>query len=225
MGKWKVEGGHACDVRTAKAVDESGKVLFESRMQHFNSHYQATLEAMKNSLNFFKEELKPHIPDEIELPTGLLKTDFIDNALEILNVCRRTLMYSYAFSYYMTTSDNEIFVFEQKLTNLEKCTANLAEKFQSIEIESETFENLKQKKVELTDAALVSFKCRQHILENIREGHEKDYWKKFPISLEQLQPAVANNEPNYRPDNSYIVDLVDEDEEQLDFVYDPMDFI
>lgn len=190
MSKWN-GGRHNCDAQSHGTARGDAEDSFPNRFQHFNSHYQKMREIMIKESETFKKNLQT-FGHEIELSEGYLKTDFIYNAQEVLHLCRTTLMYSYAFNYYTTTIDNQIYVFEQKLTNLEDCTEKLSRVLQELELD-----NLCEIKVRLTDAALVSLKCRHYIIENIRDGHEKGWWQKFPISAD----TIAQNQPEFEDYN------------------------
>lgn len=190
MGLWN-GGRHNCDEvrRSNIAGGGDGEDSFPNRLQHFNGHYQKMREVSAKEVETFKKDLQ-RIGHEIELPEGYLKTDFIYNAQEVLHLCRSTLMCSYAFNYYMTTIDNQIYVFEQKLTNLEECTEKLSTILQDVNLD-----NLREIKVRLTDAALLSLKCRSYIIEHIKDGYEKGFWRKFPISADvfaQIQPEFED---------------------------------
>lgn len=174
MEEWKYSdrGGHICNDQVIRkyldtgAGDKQKASKSVEQLNHFNSHYQATLVTMNEEEKFFKG-IRKMIPAEVELSDGYIKTDFIDNAFEILKLCRTAIMCSYGFSYYWHRKDNSYFLFEQKLTSLEKITTKLADKLTKVGLD-----NLKQIKVELTDIATVCLKSRKFVLEHFKECSE-----------------------------------------------------
>lgn len=73
-----------------------------------------------------------------------IECDFLTKAVAALNKCRRTLMYTYAFAYYLK-SNNATTLFESNQEDLELATERLSEKLErELDIENEDLVKLKQ---------------------------------------------------------------------------------
>lgn len=179
LAKW---GNHRnCDANQATNA-ANGPTKFSRRFEHFNGHYQHMREALKKDE---KLEAKLAFESEIEFKDRYLKTNFVRHGRETLHLCRLTLMYSYAFEYKWTSFDNRIFIFEQNLTSLENCTQKLYDILNSL-----SMENILEKQTEVFDGTEVCNKCRQLIINHIREGEAKGWWIEFPIPADYYQGDV-----------------------------------
>lgn len=73
-----------------------------------------------------------------------VETQFLTNAVTVLNRCRRTLMYTYAFAYYLKPS-NETTIFENNQSDLEIATEQLSEKLErDLDSEKDDLVKIKQ---------------------------------------------------------------------------------
>lgn len=151
------------------------------------SSYNAKHETMKQAYSMDVVQYKHKLVQgtELELDTQWIKTDFVAQAVEILLQCRRTLMHSYIFSYFMTTLDNQMYIFEENLKYLEQCTEQLSEVLED-EVTRESFKAMKFK---IIDGTVLCTKRRRSLMDHIREGYDKNWWRKFPISHDELVEA------------------------------------
>lgn len=72
-----------------------------------------------------------------------VEVQFLQKAVDILSQCRRTLMYTYAFAFYLQ-KDNQSMIFEDNQRDLEHATEQLSE-FLERDLENENLVSLKQK--------------------------------------------------------------------------------
>lgn len=156
------------------------------------SLYNAKHETMQQSyrLNLEQFQTTTSYGTELELPAQVVKIDFVAAAVELLLQCRRTLMYSYVFSFFMTTIDNQMFIFEENLKFLEQYTEELSEVLEN----NLTAENWSSVKPNILDRSDKCKNRRRNLLDHIKEGYENNWWRKFPIPLEELQAAQRDQE-------------------------------
>lgn len=72
-----------------------------------------------------------------------IETQFLKKAVDVLNECRRTLMYTYVFAFYLNSS-NLSEIFEGNQSDLELATEQLSE-FLEKDLEAENLVTLKQR--------------------------------------------------------------------------------
>lgn len=149
--------------------------------------YNAKHETMKQSYELDVAQYKHKMVQgkELELDKQIVKIDDIAQAVELLLQCRRTLMHSYIFSYFMTTIDNQMYIFEENLKYLEQCTEQLSEALEN----EVTAENFKTTKALIVDVTALCSNRRRDLLNHIREGYEMNWWRKFPIPSTELVAA------------------------------------
>lgn len=153
--------------------------LYHEKHETMNQSYKLNVEQFKSMTSY---------GTQMELPTQMVKMDFVASAVELLLQCRRTLMYSYVFSYFMTTIDNQMFLFEENLKFLEQYTEELSEVLE----DNISAENWNSVKPNILDRSNKCEKQRRHLLDHIKEGYEKNWWRKFPIPLHELLSAESH---------------------------------
>lgn len=72
-----------------------------------------------------------------------IEVQFLRKAVDVLSECRRTLMYTYAFAFYLQ-KDNQSVIFEENQRDLEHATEQLSE-FLERDLDHENLVSLKQK--------------------------------------------------------------------------------
>lgn len=73
-----------------------------------------------------------------------IETQYLKKAVDVLNECRRTLMYTYAFAFYLEKS-NQTTIFENNQRDLELATEHLSELLEKdLEIEKDQLKTWKQ---------------------------------------------------------------------------------
>lgn len=128
---------------------------------------------------------------ELELKDQWIKVEFVKDAVEILLQCRRTLMHSYIFSYFTTTEDNQIYIFEDNQKCLQTSTECMSELLEN----AVTAENVHIKKEKIITNIEYCRARRRALIDHVIEGIENDFWKKFPneysyVKRNAVQPKV-----------------------------------
>lgn len=98
---------------------------------------------------------------------------FVRHVVEVLCACRRTLMYTYVFAYFLQPS-NEALIFEANQSDLERAAENL-----SLILENELggaimVPDLKQK---LQDTSRYCALRREVLLKHVKEGYQRGAWQ------------------------------------------------
>lgn len=101
-----------------------------------------------------------------------IEVQFLRKAVDILSECRRTLMYTYAFAFYLKKDNNSI-IFESNQANLEMETEQLSG-FLERDLEDEDLVTLKQK---VQDKYRYVEQRRKVLLDHCAEGAEQDIWQ------------------------------------------------
>jgi len=110
------------------------------------------------------EEMQQHNMSWIEV-------QFLRKSLDILCECRRTLMYTYVFAYYLR-KNNQSAIFEDNQKDLETATEHLSEYLER-DISAENLVDIKQK---VQDKYRYCDSRRKVLLAHVHEGYEKDWW-------------------------------------------------
>lgn len=98
---------------------------------------------------------------------------FMDQALETLKKCRKTLMHTYSFAYYLDTNNQQV-IFETNQCDLESATEKL-----SHYLENSLAISVDPKEVQLrvvNDSRYCESR-RQVLIAHVREGYDKGWWK------------------------------------------------
>jgi len=110
------------------------------------------------------EEMQQHNMSWIEV-------QFLQKAVDILCDCRRTLMYTYVFAYYLR-KNNQCDIFEENQKDLETATETLSEYLER-DISVENLVDIKQK---VQDKCRYVDNRRKVLLDHVHEGYEQDLW-------------------------------------------------
>jgi len=110
------------------------------------------------------EEMQQHNMSWIEV-------QFLKKSLDILCECRRTLMYTYVFAYYLKKNNNQQ-IFEDNQKDLETATEQLSEYLER-DISAENLVDIKQK---VQDKYRYCDSRRKVLLAHVHEGYDMDWW-------------------------------------------------
>lgn len=177
MGLWSHR--HQCN-RDNEVHPTNQAVIFIRRFVQYNAKHETMKQAFKLDVGQYRHKMIKG--KEMELEAQIIKIDFVSTAIEVLLECRRVLMHSYIFSYFMTTIDNQMYIFEDNLKYLEQCTEELSGILEH-EVTPENMNEMKGKILTHTDFCTVR---RRNLLDHIQEGNDKNWWRKFPIPPEEL---------------------------------------
>jgi ariadne-1 len=176
MDNWKAHGYNngGCGKFKEQAADDKASKFREQLRRYM--HYYDKFMNHKNSLKA-ETELLIQISLKIEQMQSQLfswiETEFLRDAVRILNQCRRSLMYAYAFAYYLP-SNNQKHIFEDNQADLELATEELSGLLErEIELEKDDIVELKQK---VQDKYRYVDKRRVIMLQHCKEGLENNQW-------------------------------------------------
>jgi ariadne-1 len=182
MGKWA--RGHSCAANNIVTPSERGLQNIR-RFTTYNAKHETMNQAYQFDVAQYKQKLEAGTT-ELELEKQWVKVEFVAKAVEILLQCRRTLMFSYIFSYFMTTLDNQMEIFEQNLVYLEQYTEQLSEHLE-IDVKATNLSHMKEK---IINSSSLCIKSLRNLMDHINEGYEDNWWRRFPIPVEELLAAV-----------------------------------
>lgn len=177
LGAWKPHGSgwYACnrfdDTDSKKARDDQEKS--RAALQRYLHYYNRFINH-QNSLKF-ENKLYSQVQDKMtqmqQLSFSWIETQFLKKAVDVLSECRRTLMFTYAFAFYLK-QDNTTKIFEGNQQDLELSTEQLSE-FLERDLENQDLVDLKQK---VQDKYRYVEQRRMVLLEHVKEGREKNEW-------------------------------------------------
>lgn len=104
--------------------------------------------------------------------TSWIDVKFFRKVVDVLCSCRRTLMYTYAFAFFLKKNNHSL-IFESNQSDLELATEQLSGLLDR-DLSSMALNELKQK---LQDKARYCESRRQVLLDHVHEGYEKDFWE------------------------------------------------
>jgi len=160
----------------SKSKERSKAATALSRYLFYNNRYLIYLQSLKNEKKYYSqvdtmmEAMQKHNMSWIEV-------QFLKKSLDILCECRRTLMFSFVFAYYLN-QNNHLFVnnhstiFEDNQKDLQTATEELSGYF-GREFSAET---LVKMKIKVQDQYRYCDSRRKILLAYVQEGYEKDWW-------------------------------------------------
>lgn len=175
LGPWKSHGGnyYSCNKYDEKKVANSKnqtRLLLERYYFYWN-RFSSHLESLQLE-NKIKNKIGLYINDIIEkFKVTPIETQFLYEAFDVLRRCRRTLMYTYVFSFYCQ-ENSQVQIFMANQNDLQIQVEHLSECLENKLIVLEYF-NFKATILHLKNY------CQQRrnvLIEHISEGTEKDWW-------------------------------------------------
>ncbi|KAI1718005.1 IBR domain, a half RING-finger domain-containing protein [Ditylenchus destructor] len=181
MGPWGPhgQGWYACnrfeDEEAKKARDSLEKTRTAlKRYLHYYHRYANHLNSLK-----LEKKLTTQIKQKIEMlqrhKVSWAETQFLHKAVEILRACRRTLMYTYAFAFYLE-QDNESIIFESNQQDLELATEKLSELLETDVLDLTEGYNVSKLKQLIQDKYHYVEQRRMALIDHCAEGYEKNKW-------------------------------------------------
>jgi ariadne-1 len=178
LGPWGPHGSgwYSCNryddsaAKQARDAQERSRAALQRYLHYYNRYmnHQNSLKLEKKlyaQVHSKMEQMQQHNFSWIE-------TQFLKNAVDVLSECRRTLMYTYAFAFYLA-QNNVTKIFEDNQQDLELSTEQLSE-FLERDLDSEDLVTLKQK---VQDKYRYVEHRRNALLKHCAEGNEKGEWK------------------------------------------------
>jgi len=140
------------------------------RYLFYCNRYMNHLQSLK-----FESKLYAMVKDKMEEMQqhnmSWIEVQFLKKSLDILCECRRTLMYTYVFAYYLR-KNNQSAIFEDNQKDLESATEHLSEYLER-DISAENLVDIKQK---VQDKYRYCDSRRKVLLAHVHEGYEKEWW-------------------------------------------------
>ncbi|CAO4375162.1 unnamed protein product [Caenorhabditis nigoni] len=170
MGNWI--GHRQCNVFVATGDSNREKTLANlQRFEFFKTRYLGHQQSLK-----YENDLRTEIIFKMEqlkefFDLASSEVIYLEKALKVLTECRRTLMYSYIFAYYLEPNFNSE-IFEGNQQDLQSATEQLSEILER-KLEDDDLETLKQRVMEKYQYVE---QRRQCLLDHCAEGEENDYW-------------------------------------------------
>lgn len=171
FGSWKNEGAHSCN--TFKKDDNGEKDKSRISLERYLFYYNRYAGHQK-SLKLEKKLKAKVIAKMEEMQTKCMswvEVQFLQKAVEVLSECRHTLMYTYAFAFYLKR-DNNALIFESNQNDLEQSTEQLSG-FLERDLENVDLTTLKQK---VQDKYRYVEHRRHVLLNHCSEGKEQGIW-------------------------------------------------
>ncbi|CAL2036080.1 unnamed protein product [Caenorhabditis brenneri] len=172
FGSWKDEGAHNCN-RFDEKKDGKGRDQARISLEKYLFYYNRYINHLK-SLQL-ERKLKDLVAEKMEsmqeMTMSWVEVQFLDKAVSVLSECRRTLMYTYAFAFYLQRDNNSI-IFEANQKDLETSTEQLSHLLER-ELDFEDLVVLKQK---VQDKYRYVEQRRKVLLDHCAEGKDLDFW-------------------------------------------------
>ena len=157
-------------------VEKEGQSLDEKRkeLERFVFYSDRYLSHM-NSLKFDKDlyKLAADKATEAEMfNMGMTEAQFLKRAVDILCRCRKTLMYTYVFGYYLNKNNQKV-IFEENQKDLETAIDTLSG---YMEREVTSVADLKDMKAKVLDKSTYCEMRRKVLVGHVYEGNDQDWW-------------------------------------------------
>jgi len=177
LGQWETHGSSLfnCnrydedEAKSNRDNQEKSRAALQRYLFYYN-RYKNHLQSLK-----FESKLYAMVKDKMEEMQqhnmSWIEVQFLKKSLDILCECRRTLMYTYVFAYYLR-KNNQSAIFEDNQRDLENATEHLSEYLER-DISAENLVDIKQK---VQDKYRYCDKRRKVLLYHVYEGYENDWW-------------------------------------------------
>jgi len=177
LGPWEPHGSswYNCnrydedEAKSNRDNQEASRSALQRYLFYCN-RYMNHLQSLK-----FESKLYAMVKDKMEEMQqhnmSWIEVQFLKKSLDILCECRRTLMYTYVFAYYLR-KNNQSAIFEDNQKDLESATEQLSEYLER-DISAENLVDIKQK---VQDKYRYCDSRRKVLLAHVHEGYDKDWW-------------------------------------------------
>ncbi|KAF8366390.1 hypothetical protein PRIPAC_84219 [Pristionchus pacificus] len=176
MGDWKAhKDAYNCSRYVESGTVKDSRAALEKYLHYYNRYMNH-----QNSLKL-ENKLYDSVRAKMDLMQRVstmswVEVQFLLKAVDVLSECRRTLMFAYAFAYYVKQG-NELFIFEDNQRDLEIATEQLSgflEQDLDQILQTENMVTLKQK---VQDKYRYVEHRRNVLLNHCTEGAERDAWQ------------------------------------------------
>ncbi|CAF0864024.1 unnamed protein product [Adineta ricciae] len=170
FGPWKDHATRQCNVFREDSVNGNQLSARENlaRYMHYFTRYQAHNQSLELETNH-SNQVEQRIQEMQAESKSFTEQQATYKAFDVLQQCRRTLKYTYAFAYYLYRN-NQAEVFEQNQADLERATEALSGFLES-EIDAE-----KNVSTQLMDKTRYCDQRRKILIDHCKEGYAEHYW-------------------------------------------------
>ncbi|CAF0955219.1 unnamed protein product [Adineta steineri] len=170
LGPWKDHASRQCNVYEEGSSSKNQLSARENlaRYMHYFTRYQTHNQSLELESKH-SNQVEQRIHEMQAEAMSFTEQQAIYKAFDVLQQCRRTLKYTYAFAYYLYRN-NQAEVFEQNQADLERATEALSG-FLEQDIDSDKKNSLK-----LMDKTRYCDQRRKTLLDHCKEGYTEHYW-------------------------------------------------
>ncbi|UJR26964.1 hypothetical protein I4U23_008271 [Adineta vaga] len=170
FGPWKDHATRQCNVFQEDKTDKNQLSARENlaRYMHYFTRYQAHSQSLELESKQYSQ-VEQRIQDMQAESKTFTEQRAIYTAFDVLQQCRRTLKYTFAFAYYLYRN-NQAEVFEQNQADLERATEALSGYLES-EVDAD-----KNISIQLMDKTRYCDQRRKILLDHCKEGYNEHYW-------------------------------------------------
>ncbi|CAP37335.1 Protein CBR-ARI-1 [Caenorhabditis briggsae] len=177
LGPWEPHGSswYNCNrfddsvAKTARDAQEVSRANLQRYLFYYN-RYMGHQQSLRLEGKLYAT-VKSKMEQMQTLSMSWIEVQFLRKAVDVLSECRRTLMFTYAFAFYLQRDNNSI-IFETNQKDLEMETEQLSG-FLERDLDSENLVTLKQK---VQDKYRYVEHRRKILLDHCAEGAEQDIW-------------------------------------------------
>lgn len=181
LGPWEPHGSswYSCNryddtmAKQARDAQERSRAALQRYLHYYNRfmNHQQSLRLEHKLYATVKSKMEAMQQANM----SWIEVQFLRKAVDVLSECRRTLMYTYAFAFYLQ-KDNQSVIFEDNQRDLEHATEQLSE-FLERDLDHENHENLVSLKQKVQDKYRYVEQRRTTLLKHCVEGVERDFWR------------------------------------------------
>uniref|UniRef100_A0A1I7YZZ6 RBR-type E3 ubiquitin transferase n=1 Tax=Steinernema glaseri TaxID=37863 RepID=A0A1I7YZZ6_9BILA len=181
MKDWNVHGyDKPCnrfDEEAERKRDQSERhesVVWLNRFIHYLTRYETHLKSLEFNQKLYDKvaRLAEHILSS-EMGINMSDMSFLEKAVKLLMKCRKTLMYTYPFAYYVERS-NEVTIFEDNQADLERAVEQLTAYLETSDLKDQDLLELRRN---IMDKTAYVEKRNNALLKHWQEGEEGGVWK------------------------------------------------
>ena len=175
---WQKHGERGYECNRYNEAAEGRQSESRSALQRYLFYYDRYMNHL-NSLNL-QDKLKEKVTVNIEfmqkeVNMSWIEAQFLKKALSALGECRRVLMHTYIFAFYLK-KNNHVHIFEDNQRDLEVAVEHLCAILEREELSSKE-KDVEELKQDIQDKTRYCMGRKQTLLEHVEEGHEKgDRW-------------------------------------------------
>lgn len=180
LGAWKPHGSgwYSCnrfddsDAKKARDDQERSRAALQ-RYLHYYNRFVNHKNSLKLECKLYKEVQEKMRQMQLQ-EYSWIETQYLRKAVDVLSECRRTLMYTYAFAYYLE-QNNTATIFQDNQKDLELATEQLSELLEKeLDVDKDQLKTWKQ-------TVQDKYRYVQHrrvvLLKHVTEGNARNEWK------------------------------------------------